>query len=276
MGRQFKHVRAQSKFENPREDWFVNQKRRVRRKKAISQRWKITQDRNGGGVFTSDQYIPGSPAWEKAFGPLTADSRTTHWAEIFFMSTRPIRNGVFYNTTIVTIADKLKEELENEAWEYADSLLNKQQQNDAWNFGQGLNAKHPTFKEFGGRTHYGAQSQYMQKGLANIEKRTVYVSCTINKEFCYGVGLDMVSDSPSLTMHSIIQDIERFQQLGEKDFKLATDIDPHLPVIRALLRSSIESFERLDARSRNLPEPKFVWERDEAKLVGGFGVPLKV
>lgn len=277
MGRrQFKHVREQSKYKNRREDWFVNQKRRVRRTKAISQRWKITQDRNGGGVFTSDQYIPGSPDWEKAFGPLSADSPTTHWADIYFMSNRPIRDGVFYNTTIVTIADHFKEELEEEAWEYADSLLSKDQQNDAWNFERGFNAKHPTFEEFGGRTHYGAQSQYMQKVLANIEQRSVYVSCTLNKEFCYGVGLDMVSDSPSLTMHSIIQDIERFRQLGEQDFKLATDITPHLPAIRALLRSSIESFERLDARSRSLPEPQFTWDKDEAKLVGGFGVPLKI
>lgn len=281
MGRrQFKHVREQSKFKTRREDWFFNQKRRVRRTKAISQRWRITQDRNGGGVFTTDQYIPGSPDWEKAFGPLNADSPLTHWADIYFMSTRPIRDGVFYNATIVTIADHLKEELEEEAWEYADSLLSKDQQDEAWNFNGGFNgmrrSQHPTFEEFGGRTHYGAQSQYMQNALANIEQRTAYVSCTLNKEFCYGVGLDMVSDSPSLTMHSIMQDIERFQQLGEKDFKLATDITPHLPAIRALLRSSIESFERLDARSRNLPEPKFTWEKDEAKLVGGFGVPLKV
>lgn len=281
MGRrQFKHVRERSPSKTRREDWFVNQQRRTRRTKAIAQRWRITQDRNGGGVFTSDQYIPGSPDWEKAFGPLNADSATTHWADIFFMSNRPIRDGVFYNATIVTIADHLKDELEEEAWNYADSLLSPQQQDAAWNFGGGLNgmlrSQHPTFEEFDGRTHYGAQSQYMQNVLANIEQRTVYVSCTIEKDYCYGVGLHMVSDSPSLTMHSIIQDIHRFQELGEQNFKLATDITPHLPAIRALLRSSIESFERLDARSRNLPEPKFTWEKEEAKLVGGFGVPLKI
>jgi len=281
MGRrQFKHVRERSPSKTSSKDWFINQKRRTRRTKAIAQRWRITQDRNGGGVFTSDQYIPGSPDWEKSFGPLNADSATTHWADIFFMSKRPIRDGVFYNATIVTIADHLKEELEEEAWEYADSLLTPQQQDTAWNFGGGLNgmrrSQHPTFEEFGGRTHYGAQSQYMQRVLAKIEERTVYVSCTIEKDYCYGVGVHMVSDSPSLTMHSIIQDIERFHQMDEHNFKLATDITPHLPAIRALLRSSIESFERLDARSRNLPEPKFTWEKEEAKLVGGFGVPLKI
>lgn len=281
MGRrQFKHVRERSPSKTRREDWFVNQKRRTRRTKAIAQRWRITQDHNGGGVFSTDQYIPGSPDWVKAYGPLTEDSATTHWADIFFMSNRPIRDGVFYNATIVTIADHLKEELEEEAWNYADSLLSPQQQDAAWNFGGGLNgmlrSQHPTFEEFDGRTHYGAQSQYMQNVLANLEQRTVYVSCTIEKDYCYGVGLHMVSDSPSLTMHSIIQDIHRFQELGEQNFKLATDITPHLPAIRALLRSSIESFERLDARSRNLPEPTFTWDKNDAKLVGGFGVPLNI
>lgn len=278
--RQFKYVRAKTYDDNRREDWFVNQKRRVRRTKAIAQRWRITQDRNGAGVFTSDQYIPGSPDWTKAFGPLTADSPTTHWADILFMSARPIRDGLFYNATIVTIADHLKEELEEEAWNHVDSLLNEQQQNNAWNFSgeiPGLPAgRHPCFDEFEGRTHYGAQSQYMQKVLANIEQRPAFVSCTVDRAYRYGIGVTMVSDSKSLTMHSILHDIERFKQLEERDFKIATDITPHLPAVRALLRSSIESFERLDARSRGLPEPKFTWEKDEAKLVGGFGVPLKV
>lgn len=260
-------------------DWFVNQKRRVRRTKAIAQRWRITQDRNGGGVFTSDQYIPGSPDWTKAFGPLTNDSPTTHWADIYFMSTRPIRDGIFYNATIVTIADRLKEELEEEAWEYADGLLTEQQRNSAFVFGEGLAAlcnRHPTFKEFEGRTHYGAQSQYMQSVLANIEQRPVYVSCKLDKKYCHGVGLYMTTDSESLTMHSIVQDIERFQQMGEKDFKIPTDITPHVPAIRALLRSSIESFERLDARARGLPEPKFTWDKETTRLIGGFGAPLNI
>lgn len=281
MGRrQFKHVRERSPSQTSPKDWFVNQKRRVRRTKTIAQRWRITQDRNGGGVFTSDQYIPGSPDWVKEIGPINEDSPTTHWADIFFVSTRPVRDGVFYNATIVTIADHLKGELEEEAWNHADGLLSKEQQDNAWNFGKDFNdmkrGRHPTFKEFGGRTHYGAQSEYMKQVLATIEQRVAYVSCAIDLEYCYGIGLNMVSDSPSLTMHSIIHDIERFQQMGERDFKIPTDITPHLPAIRALLRSSIESFERLDARARNLPEPQFTWDQDEARLVGHGGVPLRV
>lgn len=273
--RQFKHVNQPRPLgSTPRAQWFVNQKRRVRRSMAIAQRWRITQDPNGAGVFTSDQFIPGSPSWEKAFGPLTANNRpSTHWADIYFMSARPIRDGVFYNATIVTAADDLAERMEEESHNFVEQLLPPNLR--AKMFGRSIGAA-PVFEQFNNRTHYGAQAEYLKTVLATLPTRSAHISCRVQPDYVYGVGLEMVTDTECLTMHSIANDIARFQQLGEKDFTIETDIAPHLPALRAHLRSTIDAFEALDAQARGVPTPPQALSEEGRLHLFALGVPLRV
>jgi len=273
--RQFKHVNQPRPLgSTPRAQWFVNQKRRVRRSMAIAQRWRIAQDPNGAGVFTSDQFIPGSPAWEKAFGSLNSHSgSSTQWADIYFMSARPIRDGVFYNATIVTAADDLAERMEEESHTFVEQLLPPHLR--AKMFGRSIGDA-PVFEQFNNRTHYGAQAEYLKTVLASLPTRSAHISCRVQRDYVYGVGLEMVTDTEFLTMHSIANDIARFQQLGEKDFTIETDIAPHLPSLRAHLRSTIDAFEALDAQARGVPAPSSILTTEDHQRLNSGAVPLRI
>lgn len=267
--RQFRHVRNRSKFgPMPKREWFINQKRSVRRRKAVALRWRIASDPNGGGVFHSHQFIPGSPAWIAEFGAEAAKRSATHWADIYFMSTRPIRDGIFYNTTIRTLADKVVADMEDEADEAVDALLSAEELKNAFTpptferignskFSTMVFSKNPTFAALDGLTRYGAQARHLRNALETLPSRRVTISCKKQLEYAYGVGLDMVSNAQGLTVNSIVHDIERFRAMGEQDFEVETDITPHLSAIRGMLLFRIASLQRMDAHDRGVDEPAF-------------------
>ena len=257
--RQCRHYR--NRHHRSRKDWFVNQKRSTRADMTVALGWRVRNDVDGMGMFVTHQYIPGSVSWVRDGGQID-NMPIMHWADITFLSKRPKRFGIFYNTTISTVAQKTVDEIEDEAYDAvmaqlsdADKELHHQSMKLRWGTPKnGLvelkrNTK-PKLDSLGGKTFEQARCAWMQNYLDNeLSSRVVHQAFETDRSYCYGVGLHIVLDAVTLNVDTISQAVATWWARDEIDFKEVVDIRPHLPAIKAMLRFQIAVFSKPSGQS---------------------------
>lgn len=282
MSRRMSRPRRPFSFKGKRKNFFVNQKRSIRRKKAVALGWRIACDQDGAGVFQSDQYIGGSPSWEKEFGDAPDNSS---FVDCYFMSRRYKREGYFYNTTIVSLVSETVEQIDSESFTYVENLLSAEQYKTAYGkmdfikcssgFTTIKQTSCPTFDEFGGKTIYGAKADFIRNALTTLDQRSFEISYSLDKDYCYGIGLTIVSNAKEFNMNNIVTLIETFIENGEEDFRQKVNIEPHLPALRAQLKMVVYAYEKRDAHDRNLPAPQMPLSEEERLLLENPSAALK-
>ena len=273
-----------------RRQWFINQKRRKRAGMTVALRWTIKNDRDGEGIFTSHQYIPGSPSWLRD-GGAASEACIMHWADIAFCSARPAREGIFYNATVHTVADRVVSDIEDEARNAVmeqlsdqdreayqahlrfcfDEMFEKIPGSDCYRM---LPRRERTWDSLGGLTMDQARARWIRNYMDNgLRQRPVYASFTKDVAYRWGVGLDMVLDAVSLSTHAIVAGVMDFWAKGEQDGQWAVDIRPHLPAITAKLLHTILIQEREG-------DEKIDWDKhlddEQLRHVGYNAVSLKI
>lgn len=242
---------------------FMTLPRRVRAKKAASLRWKIKSDRNGLGVFTSHQYVPGSVDY-----PLEPGEKGAGWVDFYCMSSKPLRAGIFYNGYARTILMEAIDTIEKISKDAAEALLNDSEkvQNELRAFTskpdkmgliEMIFAPSPTFDVLGGMTARGFSGQWLLDHLDDVPNLvSIRPHARLMTDYVYGIGLEMLVASPGITVESLAQEIQKFWQRGEIEYEdEPVDLTPYLPEIRASLEATAWSMLRMDAKARNLPDP---------------------
>lgn len=242
---------------------FLKLPRRVRVKKAASLRWRIKCDRNGLGVFTSHQYVPGSVDY-----PLEPGDKGAGWVDFYCMSSQPLRAGLFYNGYARTVLMEVIDKMEKMSKDAAMALLSEAEKEqdapraftskpDKMGLIEMIFAPSPTFDALGGMTVRGFSGQWLLDHLDDVSNLiSIRPHARLLTDYTYGIGLEMLVASPGITVESLAQEIQKFWQRGEVEYEdEPVNLTPYMSEIRASLEATAWSMLRMDARARNLPDP---------------------
>jgi hypothetical protein len=201
---------------------------RQRRDAFVSERWKISVDRDAPGIFTTDAILPGSYADVGVFKPI--DGPNLH-ARCHFVSKLHARQGWIYHAFISTPGMEIIQALEKTVDERVDSLLaragllredveNKismirapgSKNNPAWEFKE---VAPPSLPMFGGKTLPGVVSDVMGEMSQSLWPAIYYGVSEMDK--CRrGIDIKMVVDEDHLDVAAVVRQIQKFWENGEK------------------------------------------------------------
>lgn len=252
-----------------------------RRDMAVSMGWKIRCYPDGAGEFSSHDYIPGDRKW-----PVDANNTLAcQWADIFFVGRDYRRRGVFYNTTIETVASRLANKIEQEALDIlhsrmggpdSDSLVvytKKDKRGTAMVF-----APHKPIDAFGGMTRDGKLAELIDDLAAGMHERQDIQGFTrIEPGYRYGVGLDMVVPDPGLTVEGIARWVRRYRHDGEGDLAWACeDREQVVAQVRSALAQKSWSLRVRQARDLGLDAPAPFMDPIGEAMAGSGSNAIKV
>lgn len=235
--------------------------RTQRRDMAASMSWRIQSDPNGQGVFTSHDVLPGSREWPLECGGVV------HWADLYFMSSRPLRHGVFYNATVTTAAMVASRTIVDRVRSLVMSQIPDEEQEltRVRTFSRPLKkggremvfAPHTGIPSLGGLTVDGACARALRDSW---EQWPLWVEVCESARFlpgyAHGFGLDLVVRESNLSVDALAQCVDRFRSRGEVEFH-----DDPFPVenfasaIEPLLEVQLWRWEASQARSNGDPIP---------------------
>lgn len=258
--RRTKRIRKYAHQRNKKKD-FLELSRVERRKMAASIGWKIRSDANGRGVFTSRQVIPGSTDY-----PLEPGEKGAGWVDFCCLSAQPLRMGIFYNGYAKTVVMDIVDQIETLAEKAAESLLSEEEKTHdrprmfskkTKSGSEIIFAPSPVFDVLGGMTTRGYSGQWILDRLDKIDTIVqVRPHARFLTDYAYGIGLEMLVASPGITVDSLAQEIQKFQNRGEIAYEDdPIDLTAYLPKALEHLEDTAWSFLRMDARARGLPDP---------------------
>ena len=240
---------------------FADRTRRQQRRMAVRISWRIKQDPNGLGLFTTHQVLPGSAEWPMSEpGPWATASQ---WADFYVMSQRPLRQAVFFNCVATTVAMETASRLEKDV---EDSVLARVAPED-------LPLTRLTV--YSRRTRTGSEMIFAparpipslggllldQARAAAMRTRLTQpiVACpigvTLDHDYSHGVGAHMICDVRSIDLHSLPLIIADFRARGEQSF---TDVSKNPLVVRdvrAMLEAKMWQWNASVARQLGHPIP---------------------
>lgn len=244
---------------------FQDRPRSQRRSETASVGWRIRNDPNGKGVFTTSVILPGSREY-----PLYNDQgerELNFWASFLFRSTQPLRAGVFYNATVTSVIQVAVETILEMAEEAVEANMTPEDAKRSRRTVFQKKTKHGTemilapeqpLESLGGLTESGAQAQWVRE---HWDRFTTLVAVHPKVEFVpgyeNGFGLNLVTDLATVDTETIPTIVARFQQRGEIEHTdAAVDLTPHIPTIHRLLETHLWSWDGEEAKARGQEKPE--------------------
>jgi hypothetical protein len=277
--RQAVHYRAQGYTfsDNRRDKWWINAPRRRRCRAIIEARNEIRADRNGLGSFSTSDLIPGSHGWrDQCPGShqdkdLRLSAESMHYAEISFMD-KPRSGRVVFHAAVKTVAERMCEQLVEQAYQRLDARLSES--DNALQAAEGNRISFqdvksangtvttrmvfhhsPRLPSLDGLTYRGGLVQELHALLACPSSwPAVPASVSLSRFQSNGIGLDMVLDTDSLSVGSLLLAIDRFRARGCKAYCLSV-FDPavHLPIVHAKISQKAYLQQCLDEPGNGAP-----------------------
>lgn len=240
---------------------FVEKPRSWRRDRYVALRWKIANDPNGRGVFTSQHMMDGGIYDGKRFDR----GGDSHWCDFRFLSQAHARDGLVYTATVRTALMKAADWAEDYAWEKERETLTEEEHAAAYprlefiTCGRGeytlKSHDDPVFERLDGLSVWGLRARFLRDALAIVPP--VSPSCEFKKHYKTGMGVWFVTGNDSVTIDNLAGLVEDFWVRGEIAYEdEAIDFSPNNPAQHAKLTEMINaqasSWERMDLRARGL------------------------
>lgn len=249
---------------------FLDQPRTVRRDKAASKNWRIRTDPNGQGLFTTHQILPGSrelPLIDQNGAP-----NLNFWANFYFASMRPLREGRLFYATAQTVAKQAVDVLLEMAKTHVDHQLtpvDRRNQRPRYSYTRLKNGgmemtstTHPRLESLGGLTVGGAKATWLRQHWNDLETLVaLHPHARFDLSYSQGIGVLFLVDEDSLDCQTIPALIERFRRGGEQPYEdPAVDLKKHGQRLRQLLGTHLWRFDAQQAEAEGREPPKLADE----------------
>lgn len=239
---------------------FLEKPRSWRRDRFVSLRWKIANDPNGRGVFTSQHMMDGGiyngQRYERG-----VDS---HWCDFRFLSRAHAQHGLVYTATVSTALMKAVDWAEEYAWNQERAALNEDEfalAHPAIEFvpcGKGLytmkSGVDPVFERFGGVSAWGLRARFLREAIDRIPP--VAPSCQLKRHYKTGLGAWFITANPSITIDNVAEMIEQFWARGEVPYEdEAIDFSQgssNHDALARMINDQACAWERMDMRARGI------------------------
>lgn len=220
-----------------RSPYYLEKPRSFRLDQYVALRTEINADRHGQGVFRAYHFLPGmngcEDTYEKDFG-------TTQAFECMILSHTHKKEGVIYYVEIETVEyaihahlselvrKRVEQRLTQAGLEYSDA-------HGKVEFGSSI-IFHPDPKlaQFGGKTVKDLEKEEWAK-IAPSDWKHVSESAHVNFKVSGNAYVKMVVPYEKLTLHSVLDSIERFRQMDEKSFSFPIDWSEITPKVEQLI-----------------------------------------
>lgn len=246
---------------------FLDLPRSKRRDMAASMGWRIQSNPNGGGLFVTNQILPGDR--ERPLFDLSGHRDLSLWAHFYFKSQRPLRDGVFFYATANTVTKVAVEALLKLAEDHVNGLLTEEERkpnldlfrykrlpNGNWQQRQTL--AYPTFESLGGLTKDGAKAVWLRQHWHELES-LVSLSPVAGLDYSYprGIRVEFVVDLDTVDRQTIPVIIERFRQKGEQGYiDEPVDLTRYGKRLRELLEVHLWHMDRIQTQAEGKPGPE--------------------
>ena len=197
---------------------FVELPRHKRRDAVIQLGWKIANQAEGYPFYTDHLLVdPEDP------------QRVHHWIDVYFLGADRF---TFWNATIETLQLAQQDELRDRSFKLAYAQLSAEAINREFAIetvsvprtrpGQMRSRlwKPPPkqcYPQFKGRTFH-AECERLEAHLLATDPPAIRESFAADRGYAYGVGLHAVVDEPTLDRAAVERCIQRFRDLGERDW----------------------------------------------------------
>jgi hypothetical protein len=245
---------------------YLELDRQTRRSKAVSLRWRIASDPDGQGVFTTHDILPGSRDWP---GTPPGTWAPHAWADFYFMSRKPISQGLFYNAYAKTALEAAALAIEKMAETEVLAKLTEEEQHATRlrSFGKPnadggstmIFAPDVGVPSLGGLTKRGAQAQWLREHwdqLATLVE--IHPSAELDTQYERGIGLHLIVPETSVDTLTLPHIIKAFLDRGEVAYEdPAIDLAPHLELLKKRLGATLWRWEKQQAEheGREMDEP---------------------
>lgn len=220
-----------------RSPYYMEKPRSFRRDQYVSLRTEINADRHGHGMFRAYHYLAGmngcDDTYEKDFG-------TTQDFECMILSHTRKNEGVIYYLEIETVKHavgchitelvrtRVEQRLTQAGLKYSDA-------HGEVEFGATI-VFHPDpqLAQFGGKTVKDLQKEEWAK-IAPTDWQHITESTKVDFKVSGNAYVKMVVPYEKLTLHSVLDSIERFYQMEEKPFSFPLDWSEITPEIERMV-----------------------------------------
>lgn len=214
---------------------YMEKPRSYRQDKYVSLRTEINADRHGHGVFRAYHYLTGmngvEDTYEDDFGP----SRDF---ECMILSRAHKKEGVIYYLEIQTVEYAVHGHLEDMV---RTRLAHRLKQAGVKKAYGGVEFSHtitfhpnPPLEEFGGKTVDDLKKEEWEKIVPN-DWQHITESAQVNVKVSGNAYVKLIVPYNKLTIHSVLDSIERFYQMEEKPFSFPIDWSEVTPEIEGLI-----------------------------------------
>ena len=197
---------------------FVELPRHKGRDAVIRLGWKIANQADGCPFWTDHLLVdPEDP------------QRVHHWIDVYFLSADRF---TFWNATIMTLELAQQDELRDQSFKLAYAQLSAEEiehefaietvnvprtrpgqvRSRLW-----IQRPKQCYPQFDGRTFH-AECERLEVHLLATDPPDVRETFEIDRDYAYGLGLDAVVDEPTLDRAAVERCIQRFRDLGERDW----------------------------------------------------------
>lgn len=227
---------------------FIQQTRRHRRNRFVSERWKIRNDPDGQGVFRCRHLLPGTPRWEQE----GLEGLTQSHADIRFLSRRFAKEGRVYLGRISTVEHQVLLLLEQRFEEEIDRRVSAAGLPWSTIYPFGASA-HPLLDMFANAQGHPQNvwqwlaDQYAALTPADWEGLAVETGEALAFEHPLGVEFLAVWPVDNLTPEAIVQGLERFFGAAEEPRLETVDWESRRCNIAHALAQQAEVFNRIAA-----------------------------
>lgn len=244
---------------------WEEKKRRHRAREAVALRWKIKTDPNGAGVFTTHDILPGSAEWP-GNPPGSWDPHA--WADFYFMSRRPVREGIFYNAVAQSALAAAVEKIEEMAEQAVKDKMSPQDREASRirTFTRPLDngmtemvfAPDIGLDSLGGLTKYGAQAQWLRQHWDDLpEMVKICPKAEIDREYQFGLGLHLTTEEISVDTLSLPRIIEQFLDRGEVEYEDdPVDLTAIWGLLAAHLKATLWRWDSRQAQAEGRDPPE--------------------
>lgn len=240
---------------------YLDKPRGFRRDRFVALRWKIAQDPNGRGVFTSHHMLDGGTY----DGQIYHAPGESHWNDLRFLSQKHARAGLVYTATVRTALMAALDWAEDYAWEQERTTLTEQEYAAAHPplefipAGRGLyTLKSPpdaVFDRFGSEpiTAWALRARFLREALEKLPP--IHPQSTLHRHYKTGLGVHFIVDEPALTIDSLARLVESFWDRGEVAYQdPAVDFSQAHPqnhqAVHAMIEAVAQHWDKMDLHAR--------------------------
>lgn len=260
----FRHRRAKRQL-------FMDLPRRERRAKVVAMKWKIAQDTEGHGVFTTHVVLPGSRLLPDAADPLQLVS------SILFLPRTP-QPTWFYNARIETVAHRWASALIKHVEDTIQAQLSSEDRQREAEYIRTYSKRLPNgnsemwfaprqrFTSLGDRTEDGACAAWLREHWAALATLVPGVGPGAQFEenrkewpgpgVQHGRPVSLLTTEANLSVAGIVRALDAFAAHGEGAYQEApVPFDTVRATVEALLRVRLWRWEDAEARAQGQERP---------------------